>query len=193
MSSGTDWLEGIIGGPVAASLSAARLANASLAGRGGLALTSPAFPHGGELDPSFTAIEDDAVAPPLAWTAPPPGTQELVLIVEDADEGQVHWLVWGLKPQKGALFEGEVPPRTGKNARGNSEWLLPAPPLGVEHRYVFQLFALDLPLALMPGATRDDLVRMMDGHVIGVAVLVARFEGHETEELDAEAFDDDDM
>ena len=111
-------------------------------------------------------------------------------MAEDADKGHVHWTVWGLPPQKGKLMEGETPPRTGKNAHGNSEWLLPDPPLGEEHRYVFQLFAIDLPLTLMPGATHEELVRNLDGHVTAAAVLTARFEGHEVEELDVEDLGD---
>ncbi len=188
MSTGVPaWVQQAIGsGEVKAGLTAALVAEEKALGRGGFTLSSPAFRHGGELDPSFTACEDDAVAPPLEWTAPPPGTQELVLVVEDVERGDVHWLVWGLPGQKGALFEGEVPPRTGKNARGNSEWLLPDPPVGVEHRYAFQLFALDLPLTLMPGATHADLVRNMENHVTALAILSARFEGHEVEEWDAE-------
>ncbi len=188
MSTGVPaWIQQAIGnGEVKAGLTAALVAEEKALGRGGFVLSSPAFRHGGELDPSFTACEDDAVAPPLEWTAPPPGTQELVLVVEDVERGDVHWLVWGLPGQKGALFEGEVPPRTGKNARGNSEWLLPDPPVGVEHRYAFQLFALDLPLTLMPGATHADLVRNMENHVTALAILSARFEGHEVEEWDAE-------
>ena len=187
MSTGAPaWIQQAVGGEVSAELTAARVAEEKALGRGGFALSSPAFRHGGELDPSFTACEDDAVAPPLEWTAPPPGTQELVLVVEDVSKGDIHWLVWGLPGQRGALFEGEVPPRTGKNGRGNSEWLLPDPPIGVEHRYAFQLFALDLPLTLMPGATHADLVKNMQNHVIGLAILSARFEGHEVEEWDAE-------
>ncbi len=194
MSSGVPaWVQQAIGGGEAkAPLTVARLADEKMLGRSGFTLSSPAFRNGGELDPSFTACEDDSVAPPLEWTAPPPGTQELVLVVEDADAGHVHWAVWGLAPQKGALFEGEVPPRTGKNAQGNSEWLLPDPPLGVEHRYVFQLFALDLPLTLMPGATHEELIKNITGHVTAVSILSARFEGHEVEEWDAEDFDIED-
>ena len=72
-------------------------------------------------------------------------------------------------------LDGETPPRVGKNKKGNSEWLLPDPPLGVRHRYVFQLFALDLPLTLMPGARRDELLAALDGHVMASSVLVARY------------------
>ena len=193
LSSGNpQWVDQAIGGSAKAALTIGVVAEEKHLGKSGFALSSPAFRHDGELDPSFTATEEDAVAPPLEWTAPPPGTQELALIAEDAQTGRVHWLVWGLKAQKGALFEGEAPPRVGKNGAGNSEWLLPDPPLGVEHRYVFQLFALDLPLTLMPGGSYEDWLRNIKEHVTAAAILTARFEGHEVEQLDAADFDIED-
>lgn len=190
-----DWLEGKLP-PAArhAGLAIAALGDARTLGRGGFALSSPAFRPGDELDPCFTAYEEDAVAPPLEWTAPPPGSQELVIIVEDASsDGGVpacHWLVWGLPGQKGKLLEGEVPPRTGKNAQGNSEWLLPNPPEGETRQYVFQIFATELPLTLMPGASRDDLIASIKGFVTACAVLTAPFTGSADEE---EGWDDEDL
>lgn len=183
-------------GPGHAGLVVARLAqagsvDADMLHAGGFALTSAAFLHGEELDPSFTADEEDSVAPPLEWTAPPAGTAELVLVVEDPDAAKsgsggkiaCHWLVWGLPAQRGKLLEGETPPRVGKNAHGNSEWLLPAPPQGDEpHDYVFQLFALDQPLALMPGASREDLVEAITGHVSAVAILTGTYAREEADE-----------
>jgi len=164
-------------------LAIAGLGDAKTFGRGGFVLTSPAFAAGEELDPCFTAKEEDAVAPPLEWTAPPPGTQELIIIVEDAstqaDEPLCHWLVWGLPGQRGKLLEGEVPPRAGKNGQGNSEWLLPDPPIGETRQYVFQIFATELPLTLMPGASRDDLIKSLEGTITGCAVLTAPFTGVE--------------
>ena len=178
-------------GPGHAGLVVARLANAGsvqpdMLGAGGFELTSAAFLHGEELDPSFTADEEDSVAPPLEWTAPPAGSAELVLVVEDPVAPAkviVHWLVWGLAAQRGKLLEGETPPRVGKNAHGNSEWLLPAPPQGDDpHDYVFQLFALDSPLGLMPGASREDLVSAMTGHVSAVAILTGTYAREEADE-----------
>ena len=118
-------------------------------------------------------------------------------MVEDADsptpEPFCHWLVWGLAPQKGQLLEGEVPPRVGKNSYGNSEWLLPDPPTGHEaHDYVFQLYALDLPLVLMPGATRSDLEAAMEGHVIGIATLTGTYAREEGGDYDWDDGDADD-
>ena len=138
------------------------------------------------------------MAPPLEWTAPPPGTQELAIIVEDAtatggaagnDDAKCHWLVWGLPGQRGKVLEGETPPRTGKNALGNSEWLLPELPVGETHTFVFQLFALDLPLTLMPGASRANLIAEVDGHVMASSVLVAQYTRSQEDEDD---WDDDD-
>lgn len=147
--------------------------------RGGLGLTSPAFKAGEELDPCFTADEEDAVAPPLEWVSPPPGTQELVVIVEDATDKSAkpkcHWLVWGLAGQRGKLLEGEAPPRSGKNSLGDSKWLLPELPVGETHTFVFQLFALDLPLTLMPGASLAKLIAEVDGHVMASTTLVAQY------------------
>lgn len=175
-------------------LAVAALGSAVTLGRGGFALTSPAFDAGEELDPSFTASEEDAVAPPLEWSAPPPGTAELVLVVEEVaphgKEPACHWLVWGLAGQRGKLLEGETPPRTGKNAHGNSEWLLPAPPEGETRHYLFQLFATDLPLVLMPGAGRAELLASLQGSITACAVLHATFTGGGDDDA---GFDDDDL
>ena len=161
-------------------LAVARLGSESLLGRDGFTLRSAAFEDGEALDPSFTADEEDAVAPPLEWTAPPAGTQELVLIVEDPDaptpEPFCHWLVWGLRPQPGMLLEGETPPRVGKNSFRNSEWLLPDPPTGHgAHDYVFQLFALDCPLELAEGSGRGAFMDELEGHVLAAAVLTGTY------------------
>ena len=197
MSDFPDWLSSAL--PAAArhpGLAIAALGEKRTFERGGFSLTSPAFGKGEELDPCFTAQEEDAVAPPLEWTAPPPGSQELVVIVEDAasegDKPQCQWLVWGLAGQRGKLLEGEVPPRAGKNAAGNSEWLLPNPPVGETRHYVFQIFATELPLTLMPGASRDDLIASIKGFVTASAVLYAPFTGTPEEDDDID-FDDDDF
>ena len=180
------WLSSALTGAPkhAAKLTIAALADERSFARGGFSLSSAAFEDGEELDPCFTADEEDAVAPPLEWPAPPPGAQEIVILVEDADsagdELTCHWAVWGLPGQKGMLLEGEVPPRVGKNSQRNSEWQLPAPPLEDDaHHYVFQIFALDLPMVLMPGASRAELVKNMEGHVVAAAVLTGTYKREE--------------
>ncbi|HYU78614.1 MAG TPA: hypothetical protein VEK56_06495 [Vicinamibacterales bacterium] len=48
---------------------------------------------------------------------------------------------------------------------------LPAP----NHHYTWELFALDTKLDLTPEAARADVLKAMDGHILGKAVLVGRF------------------
>lgn len=167
-------------------LALARIGAPELIGAEGFELRSAAFENGEALDPCFTADEEDSVAPPLEWSNPPAGALELALVVEDPDasgaEPACHWLVWGLAPQQGQLLEGETPPRVGKNAQANSEWLLPRLPQGEKHDFVFQLFALDAPLEVAPGATRSTLLAAMEGHVIGVALLTATYEPGDDDE-----------
>lgn len=178
MSECPAWLEAALNDAAdgGGDLTVASLGSASLLGAGGLKLTSAAFENGGELDPSFTADEEDAVAPPLEWNQPPAGTMEMAIVVEDATAGgRCHWLVWGIAPQRGKLMEGEVPPRTGKNGAGNSDWLLPSVEGDEEHSFVFQLYALDAPLDLAPGASRKALVEAMQGHVVAVSLLTGTY------------------
>lgn len=189
------WLEDALRAAPASktSLAAVRL-GASLDAASKFRLTSAAFENGEELDPCFTAEEDDSVAPPVEWTTPPEGTAEMALIVErlsDKDEPFCHWLVWGLAAQRGKLMEGEVPPRVGKNGFNNSDWALPTSPEGDQpHRFAFQLFALDTVLDLKPGAKRKDLLAAMEGHVIGFSALGTVFSGFEDDDA---SWDDDDL
>jgi phosphatidylethanolamine-binding protein (PEBP) family uncharacterized protein len=161
-------------------LAVARLGDEETLGAGGFALTSAAFDDGEELDPTFTADEEDACAPPLKWTAPPKSTRELVLLVEDPDapspQPLVHLLGWGFDPGAGELFEGDDPPQVGLNSYNQAGWLPPDPPTGHgAHDYVFQLFALDRPLGLSDGAGRGAVLEAMEGHVIGAAVLTGTY------------------
>jgi Raf kinase inhibitor-like YbhB/YbcL family protein len=162
-------------------LAVAKLAREDTLNANGFALTSVAFADGEALDPTFTADEEDACAPPLAWTAPPAGTRAVALIVEDPDapspQPLVHLIGWGMSPGAGEILEGDDPPMVGLNSSNQAGWLAPDPPTGHGlHDYVFQLFALDKPLDLAPGAGRAALVEAMEGGVLGVAVLTGTYE-----------------
>jgi Raf kinase inhibitor-like YbhB/YbcL family protein len=162
-------------------LAVARLGGEETLGAGGFALTSAAFEDGEPLDPMFTADEEDACAPPLAWTAPPAGTKALVLIVEDPDapspQPLVHLIGWGFDTGAGELFEGDDPPMVGLNSYNQAGWLPPDPPTEHgPHDYVFQLFAVDTPVTLGAGAGRGALIDAIDGHVLAAAVLTGTYE-----------------
>lgn len=153
------------------------------------ALTSPAFDHGGPIPERHRGrIFGPDVSPALAWTPPPPGTRELVLVVEDPDAPRrtppVHALTVGIEPSLAGLPEnGLAAPspvagvRHGKGALGHRGWAGPMPPRshGV-HTYAFQLFALDDRLELPGAFTLADVLPAMAGHVLARARLDGTYE-----------------
>lgn len=158
-----------------------------------LSLTSPAFGDQARLPERFTA-DGAGVSPPLVWGDPPEGTAMLALLVEDADaptpQPLVHAIVWNLAPQAGDLAEGAIvadgagTPEggdVGRNSYLGEGWLPPDPPRGHgEHRYVFQLFALDAPVDIggeTPG--RGAMLEAMAGHVLAAGVLTGTYSREE--------------
>ena len=152
-----------------------------------LDLSSPAFADGARLPPRFTA-DGEGVSPPVHWRAPPEGTASLALLVEDADaparQPLVHAIVWGLPVDAGSLAEGAIAAghaEVGRNSFLRQGWLPPDPPTGHgEHRYAFQLFALDAGVG-DPGATpgRGAIVEAMAGHVLAAGLLVGTYSREE--------------
>jgi Raf kinase inhibitor-like YbhB/YbcL family protein len=174
----------ILGGLAAGWLAASALAGAaSQEAIMTMTLTSPAFGEGQPIPAQYTCEGDD-LSPPLSWTEPPAGTRSLALINDDPDApGQtwVHWLVYNLPPAVRALPEG-VPAegeqsdgtRQGQTDFGRVGYGGPCPPSGT-HRYYFKLYALDVVLALRPGATKAQLERAMQGHVLAEAQLMGTY------------------
>jgi Raf kinase inhibitor-like YbhB/YbcL family protein len=159
-----------------------------------LDLTSPAFAHEARMPPRFTA-DGEGVSPPLAWSTPPSGTAQFVLLVEDADapapQPLVHAVVWGLSPEAGHLAEGAIVADAagavsgsdvGRNSYLREGWLPPDPPTGHgEHRYAFQLFAVGAG-AGDPGETpgRSAVIEAITGHVLAAGLLIGTYSREET-------------
>ena len=158
-----------------------------------LELSSPAFVDRARLPERFTA-DGEGVSPPLVWGDPPEGTAMLALLVEDADaptpQPLVHAIVWNLPPRGGDLAEGAIVADgtgraqggdVGRNSYLGEGWLPPDPPRGHgEHRYVFQLFALDA-LVGIGGSTpgRGAMIAAMAGHVLAAGVLTGTYSREE--------------
>jgi Raf kinase inhibitor-like YbhB/YbcL family protein len=145
-------------------------------------LTSPAFKDGTPIPTRFTCAGAD-VSPPLAWGGPPEDTRSFVLVVDDPDapgRTWLHWLVYDIPPglrQVGedASRRGIAAARQGRNDFGRTVWGGPCPPSG-RHRYYFRLKAVDVgTVGVRPGATRDEIERRIQGHVVGEAVLMGTF------------------
>ncbi len=140
-------------------------------------LESPAFADGDRIPPRYTCDGDDA-RPALAWTDPPEGTRELLVLVDDPDAPGgtfAHYAAWGLAPELRSLPEGAAAPAEGRNDFGSVGWRGPCPPRGSEHRYVFRLIALDRPLGAPPGAAREEIESRIAGRALAQAELVGRY------------------
>jgi hypothetical protein len=142
-------------------------------------LTSSAFANG-EAIPSRYTCEGENLSPPLRWSGTPDGTRSLALVVDDPDAPVgtfTHWLAWGIDPEAGGLAEGQPAPAEGRNDFRVIGYGGPCPPPGHgPHRYFFKLYALDSDLALPAGASRAELERALEGHVLARAELVGIYE-----------------
>lgn len=148
----------------------------------GFVLQSSAFARNGDIPEEYTCDGRD-VSPPLRWSVPPKGTKSLALLCEDPDAiggVWVHWVLFNIPANRRDLRAGVSAASIGAQ-EGMSSWKTakyggPCPPLK-KHRYVFTVYALDLPeLPLTQEASRVDLKRAMKGHILGKAVLIGRYQ-----------------
>lgn len=153
------------------------------------ALTSPAFAHGASIPERHRGRLFGAnISPAIAWTTPPAGAVELVLIVQDPDvpfgKASTHGLTVGIDPSWPGISENGLssPSPTpgfkhGKAALGRRGWAGPLPiPSHGPHSYVFQLFALDHRTELGDTFGLADVLRAMTGHVVARARLDGTYE-----------------
>jgi len=154
-----------------------------------LTLLSPAFGSRAAIPPQYTCDGDDA-SPSLGWSGVPPHTASFALIVDDPDAPDpaaptrtfVHWVVYDIpapvRELEEAVTAAALPDgtREGVNDKGGTGYTGPCPPIG-RHRYFFKLHALDVVLGdLGVGATKADVERAMEGHVLERAELVGTYE-----------------
>ncbi|MFQ5887136.1 MAG: YbhB/YbcL family Raf kinase inhibitor-like protein [Candidatus Hydrothermarchaeales archaeon] len=150
----------------------------------GFTLTSEGFEDGGDIPARYTCDGED-VSPPLSWGDPPEGTVSLALIMDDPDApfGTFsHWVLFNIPVGTRALPEGVSKDEVlsdgsvqGRTDFGDTGYGGPCPPPGKPHTYRFILYALDEDLDLGPGATREDVLRAIEGHVLDRADLEGRY------------------
>ena len=134
--------------------------------------------------PRKHTCDGDDVSPPLAWTGIPEGAKTIALIGDDPDAPMgtwVHWVLFNLPANIMQLAEA-VPPnkellsgaKQGRNDFRRIGYGGPCPPGGT-HRYYFKLYALDSALNLPPGASKADVVKAMQGHVLAEGQLMGKY------------------
>ena len=159
-------------------------------------ITSPDLVDGAVLPQQFTcSAGTDAVSPALQWVNAPRGTVSFALILHDIEprpqkklDDILHWMVWNISATATRFPQG-VPSNTADLPDGSHQtngnpgqggvagYRPPCPPQNVAlpHHYVFDLFALDTKVDLPQTATRADLMKIMDGHILAHDSLVVPF------------------
>jgi len=152
-----------------------------------LVLSSTAWIDGAKLPEKYAGMGG---SPPLEWTNVPNNTMSFALILHDGNGAPqatswdpVHWMLWNIPAVTRKLAENapagmKLPDGTnqGKNFGGTFAYRGSNPPPGDVHHMIFDFYALDQQLDLSPDATRADLMKAMDGHVIGRTVLIATYQ-----------------
>ena len=145
-----------------------------------LELHSRAFATGERIPVRHTGEGED-ISPALEWSGIPDGTRELALICDDPDAprpfGWVHWVLCKIPPDTTAISEGGGNRFVeGNNDFGRTEYGGPMPPPGHgTHHYYFWLYALSEPVPASPGISKNELLEMIAGKVIGQARIVGTY------------------
>jgi Raf kinase inhibitor-like YbhB/YbcL family protein len=146
---------------------------------GTLTVTSTAFKEGGMIPGKYTCDDRD-LSPQIAWSGVPAGAKSIALICDDPDAPAgtwVHWVVFNIPATAKELAEGASMPAGAKQGINDFRKLPyggPCPPGGT-HRYFFKVYALDSALTLKEGATKGELLRAMEGHVLAQGQLMGKY------------------
>ena len=146
-------------------------------------LSSPVFVHKSAI-PLKYSCKGDNISPELTWSDPPEGTMSYGLIMDDPDAPAgtwVHWVLYNIPGKLRGLPESIPQDKeiadlgvSGVNSSSKYGYSGPCPPIGT-HRYFFRLYALDTLLDLEPGATKPELIKAMQGHILAVAELMGTY------------------
>lgn len=113
-----------------------------------MSVTSPEFAN--SVIPARFTCSGTGVSPPIFWSAPPPGTKSLALVVDDSAtpiSPRVYWFVFDISPATTDLQIGTLPPhaREAINSAGHARYDAPCPK-GTPHNYRFTVYALNTSL-----------------------------------------------
>lgn len=119
-------------------------------------------------------------SPALNWSGAPAGVKSYVLALERRARGEKAswtWIMYNI-PASSTSLPGKISSETwtqaqgmfGTNSYGHQSYTGPCEPRGA-YPFILRLFALDTELSLPPGATLEDILPAMNGHVLDSAEI----------------------
>jgi hypothetical protein len=152
----------------------------------------------GTLIPAKYTQAGDQTSPEFTWTNAPAGTRSFVFNMLDPDvavqrtpEPQPHWIVWNIPATATGMPEGvkpgaQLPDGSRQISASGPQYRGPgAAASGPLHHYTFEVYALDEVIDIAPSVgatpiasaleTRANVMKAMQGHVLGKAVYVGLF------------------
>ena len=155
-----------------------------------LKINVAAFPDGGKIPAKYTcSAGQTSPSPAISWSNAPAGTQSFVVILHDPDPviansttDVLHWAIFDIPASSKGLPEGVAKgdqadgAKQIKNIAGGNGYLGPCPPPGHgDHHYTLEVFALNAKLGLPASASRQDLMKAMDGKVLTKGVYIGMY------------------
>ncbi len=146
-------------------------------------ITSSKFKNGEKI-PKLYTCEGYDWNPPVEFHDVPKEAKSLVMIMEDPDVPEsirpdklwVHWIVYEIPPDCQGIPEHSPPPGThGRGTNMRTAYMGPCPP-DKEHRYFFNLYALDIMPDWPKGMTKEEVEKAIDDHIIAKAQLMGTYE-----------------
>ena len=136
-----------------------------------------AFADDNTVPKQFTCDGNDT-PPPISVSDPPDGTRSFAMIMDDPDAPSgtfTHWLAYDIPAGAAALHADRG--KTLQNSFGRPGYGGPCPPRGHgPHRYIFTVYAVDVPSLSVKGKSRTDLESALKGHTLGTARFTGRYE-----------------
>ncbi len=95
----------------------------------------------------------------------------LATVTPEEGHSKVAWIAWNLPPvplipegfSAGGVVESPLHAVQGRNDFGSIGYRAPCPGPGRGEAYLFRIYALDLDIALAPGADWEDMIRAIQG------------------------------
>ncbi len=137
--------------------------------------------------PEKYGCKGENISIPLEWKGAQDGAKSFAILAEDPDVPHqiwVHWILFNIDKNIFKLkenfniddYKSKSPNiKEGSNSYKKSEYSGPCPPEGQTHKYVFRIYALDKFLDLNTGASKEELLKAMEGHILDTAELVGLY------------------